>query len=407
MNISSTKGCYGCGVCAVACPKGIIDMKLDGDGFYEPEITDTASCIDCGVCVRVCSFRDDRLSAPNKVLESYAAWSREPAVRRLCSSGGAAFEIGRSLIGKGYKVCGVKYDAAEHRAKHYIASTADGLKATAGSKYIQSYTVDGFRSVGRKGKWLVTGTPCQIDSFRRWLRLAKAEDGFILMDFFCHGVPSMLLFDKYISEKTRGWQRVTAVSWRDKAAGWHDSWAMSVDGEIPSEGRLDTNRNAKDGMTAVSSCTRLSQGDGFFRLFLCDQCLGKACYDKCKFKYERSSADIRIGDLWGKTYADDENGVTAVAVFTDKGRAAVEQSGCELTTLPFETVAEGQMKTSPKRDRRYAILGKMMRDKNATIADMTAVLERHDRMMKLSYPFRHPLRMMRNIVMKRILRRKR
>ena len=65
------------------------------------------------------------------------------------------------------------------------------------------------------------------------------------------------------------------------------------------------------------------------------------------------------------------------------------------------------MKTSPKRDRRYAILGKMMRDKNATIADMTAVLERHDCMMKLSYPFRHPLRMMRNIVMKRILRRKR
>ena len=65
------------------------------------------------------------------------------------------------------------------------------------------------------------------------------------------------------------------------------------------------------------------------------------------------------------------------------------------------------MKTSPKHDRRYAILGKMMRDKNATIADMTAVLERHDRMMKLSYPFRHPLRMMRNIVMKRILRRKR
>ena len=48
--------------------------------------------------------------------------------------------------------------------------------------------------------------------------------------------------------------------------------------------------------------TRLSQGDMFYRLFLSDACLGKACYEKCKFKYENSSADIRIGDLWGTTY---------------------------------------------------------------------------------------------------------
>lgn len=404
MNINGTKDCYGCGVCATACPKGIIEISLNGDGFYEPHVTDTARCIDCGLCVKVCSYADNALAAPNKVVKSYAAWSRDAGVRRRCSSGGAAFEIGRSLIGQGYKVCGVRYDAAKGRAEHYTASSADELAATAGSKYIQSYSVDGFRSIDLKGRWLVTGTPCQIDSLRRFLRLKRAEERFVLMDFFCHGVPSMLLFRKYLAEKSSGWRRVTSVSWRDKQTGWHDSWVMSIDGERQDGGQHGGNSSTTGGVTAVHTCTRLSQGDAFFRLFLCDQCLGKACYERCKFKYDRSSADIRIGDLWGNTFSTDEKGVTAVAAFTDKGREAVEQSGCELTVLPFETIAEGQMKTPPKRDRRYAKLGKMARDEAVTTAQMTAALDRHDLLMRLTYPLRHPLRMMRNIVMKRILR---
>lgn len=32
-------------------------------------------------------------------------------MRRKCSSGGAGFEIGKCLLGQGYKVCGVRYDA--------------------------------------------------------------------------------------------------------------------------------------------------------------------------------------------------------------------------------------------------------------------------------------------------------
>lgn len=404
MNIDGTKDCYGCGVCAAVCPKHVISMGLNADGFYEPRVTDAGGCVDCGLCVKVCSFRDGVLAAPNRVLESYAAWSRDPGVRRRSASGGAAFEVGRSLIGKGYKVCAVRYDAVKCRAEHYVASSAEELEQSVGSKYIQSYTVDGFRALGRKDKWLVTGTPCQIDSLRRYLRLVKAEDGFVLMDFFCHGVPSMLLFGKYLAGKTRGWSSVTSVSWRDKATGWHDSWVMSLSGKRPAAVPGAGSHGSGNGNEDIHTATRLSQGDGFFRLFLCDQCLGRACYARCKFKYGRSSADIRIGDLWGPTFANEDRGVTAVAVFTDKGRKAVGQSGCELTVLPFDTVAEGQMKTPPKTDGRRAVLARMMRDPSATIADMTAVLDRHDRMMRLTYPFRHPLRMMSNILMKRILR---
>ena len=51
-------------------------------------------------------------------------------------------------------------------AEHYVASSLEELLQSKGSKYIQSYTVDGFRSINKNDKYLVVGTPCQIDSFR-------------------------------------------------------------------------------------------------------------------------------------------------------------------------------------------------------------------------------------------------
>lgn len=82
----------------------------------------------------------------------------------------------------------------------------------------------------------------------------------------------------------------------------------------------------------------------FYRLFLSDACLGKACYEKCKYKYDQSAADIRIGDAWGSHYKDDEKGVSAAIALTDKGNELLRCCNCELEPLNFDVVAEGQMK---------------------------------------------------------------
>ena len=265
MNISNIHDCYGCGVCATVCPQRIVEISLNHDGFYEPHITDCEKCTDCGLCMDVCAYSHDKLSVENNPLKCFAAWSKEPEVRKKCSSGGVGFEIGRYLIGQGYKVCGVRYNIDTNRAEHYIATTIEQLIPSIGSKYIQSYTVDGFKAINRKEKYLVTGTPCQIDSFRRYIRKFKKEDNFILMDFFCHGVPSMLVWDKYVKWAETKVGKLTYVSWRNKFTGWHDSWAMSIDGvqtAEPVNWQDSYNKLIQERKGYLNS--RLSQGDMFY-----------------------------------------------------------------------------------------------------------------------------------------------
>lgn len=197
-NISHIHSCYGCAVCAIACPKKIIDVRLNSNGFYEPYITDGAKCVNCGLCLEVCSYNHSEIALNELPKVSYGAWSKEKSVRHICASGGVGFEIGRYLIGKGYKAIGVKYDVKRAKAEHYVASSVDEFILSMGSKYIQSYTLSGFKEINRKDKFLVSGTPCQIDSLRRYINKMKCQENFVLLDFFCHGVPSKFVWDKYI-----------------------------------------------------------------------------------------------------------------------------------------------------------------------------------------------------------------
>lgn len=348
-SISNIHNCYGCGVCAASCGKKVISIQLNRDGFYEPRIKDESLCTHCGICMDVCAFTHNELANIEvKPVKSWAAWSNDKDVRKKCSSGGIGFEIGKQLIEQGYQAVGCRYDIKEQRAEHYIATSVEKFIASIGSKYIQSYTADAFSQIKHKGqKYLVTGTPCQIDSFRRMIQKFRCEDNFILMDFFCHCVPSMHAWKAYIKMLEPKIGEVTYASWRNKFEyGWHDSWLMGLDGEKtskPVDWHDSYNLQIREKKTFVQS--RMSQGDLFYKLFLGDIALGPQCEIQCKYKYDKSSADIRIGDLWGPTYQHDQKGVSALIAFTEKGRELVE--GLKDVTLvehPFEIVAEGQMK---------------------------------------------------------------
>lgn len=358
-SILNIKNCYGCGLCAIICAKKIIEIDLNKDGFYEPEITDTDKCSNCGLCIDICAFSHQELSLSvgDQKIKSWAAWSNDERVLRKCSSGGIGYEIAKQLIEKDYKLCGCRYNAEKNRAEHYIATSPEEAIASIGSKYIQSYTVDGFKAINRKEKYLVTGTPCQIDSFRRYIEKFKVEDNFVLLDFFCHCVPSMWAWKKYIKMVEKQTGKITYASWRNKFTGWHDSWTMAIDGENSMEQKDSNDFETLIRERDTKYKSWLTRGDIFYNLFLGDYCCNPACVKDCKYKYNQSSADIRIGDLWGDTYKDNNKGVSAVVTFTEKGKRVVESlKNVTLMEHPFEVVAEGQMKNNVKKKPTYGLV---------------------------------------------------
>lgn len=347
MNVNSTKNCFGCGVCSAACPKHIISIELNDDGFYEPRISHLDQCVDCGICYDVCAFNHNNCALRGRNIKSWAAWSNDEDTRKKCSSGGIGLEIGKQLLKQGYHVVGCRYDTKKQRAEHFIATSVEELTLTIGSKYIQSYTEEAFRQINyKREKYLVVGTPCQIDSFHRMVQKFRCEDNFLLMDFFCHSVPSMLGWKYYVSLLPKEIGTIESVSWRNKEqGGWHNSYAIHVKGE---SGEYISDR---------------AGGDLFYKFFLDDLCVGPQCVKNCKYKYDHSSADIRIGDFWGKTYRQDQKGVSAIIAFTGKGCNVVENlDNVTLIEHSFEIVTEGQRKTNAKANPLRSVILKQLRN---------------------------------------------
>ena len=284
------------------------------------------------MCIEVCSFHSEGLSMKTTKTSSYAAWSNDSKTRKNSSSGGVAYELSKKLLKEGYKVCGVKYNVEANRAEHYIANSVEELIPSIGSKYLQSYTLDGFKQLNLKDKFLVTGTPCQIDSLRRLIRKKKCEENYVLVDFFCHSVPSMLGWQYYLRTIPKEIGSIKAITWRNKEdGGWHNSYQIHVIGK---SGKYVSSRK---------------EGDLFYKLFLDDLCIGRQCVSSCKYKYNKSSADIRIGDFWGNSYKNENKGVSAVIVFTEKGRKIFETlNGVSIFEHPLEIVTEGQRKKNAK-----------------------------------------------------------
>lgn len=326
-------------MCALACRKKIIEIRLDEDGFYAPIITDNTQCTNCGMCIDVCSFHNGGLSVKPETISSYAAWSKDAEIRKHCSSGGVAFEISKKLISEGYKVCGVKYNVESNRAEHYIANNVEELIPSIGSKYLQSYTVDGFKQLNIKDKFLVIGTPCQIDSLRRIIRKRKCEDNYILIDFFCHGVPSNMIWKYYLKLKERENGKVLSIRWRDKRFGWHKSYVMV------------TNHAIGDKCKQKEIYSNIDSGDLFLNQFLGNTCLGKACYYDCKYKQLHSSADIRIGDFWGKKFKNNDDGVNSVIAFSKKGQVLISllKDSCQIEEVAIKDAVAEQMTSNATR----------------------------------------------------------
>lgn len=294
--------CSGCSVCYAVCPANAITITTNVDGFYSA-ILDKTKCINCEKCLQVCTKFETNYSKSKdfKELPLYAGWSLDQKTQYETSSGGICFEIAKWAINNNYKVAGVIYDAIEERAKTVIASTLSEIEHFKGSKYLQSFCADTFKQIiNSKDRFVIFGTPCQIAGLRMLAKENNCENRLILIDFFCHGVPTYLLwqsFLKWLKEK-KNINQINNIKFRNKKYGWHN-FTMQINGQ--------TDLYLK------------KRNNPFYTLFFSDFLLNNACY-LCKPKSSFNFADIRLGDFWGSTFDKREDGVSVVIPISQKAK---------------------------------------------------------------------------------------
>ena len=299
-----TSNCCGCGACSNACPKGCIEMLLDGEGFLSPVVNDDI-CVHCGICKSICPNNQDnkRINTPMVI----GAFSKNDTIRYQSSSGGVFSILAEEVLNQGGVVCGVKFDSSKQIPRHVIIDRVDDLTKLRGSKYIQSepgnifFKVKKHLTVGRKV--LFSGTPCQIAGMRSFLK--RDYDNLLCVEVICHGVPSTELWKKHIqSVEKKEKKQVVNVLFRSKKYSWSDF-------------------GLKTEYSDLSHKFMFSFEDPFFRMFNSNLCLRKSCY-QCNFKGLNTKADISLGDFWNideiDSKLDDGKGISIVLLCTDKGK---------------------------------------------------------------------------------------
>lgn len=299
---SAIRDCTGCGICASICGTKAITIRLDNEGFYKP-VVDEEKCVECGLCKKSCHKYDDSLIQSDEVVACYAAVNKNENQLRSSSSGGISRVLMEECIARGYKVFGCAYDVESNIAKSIVASTIEELDQFYGSKYFQSYTVEGFNEVLKdrsEQKYAIFGTPCQIYAFSQTNKYKRKPDNYFLVDIFCHGCPSFNLWSSYLkyTNKVTGCNSFKKISFRSKTRAWHEY--------------------CFDFFTDKSKFTSKKSGDPFYELFFGNDIMNLACYS-CNSRSSMAYADIRIGDYWGEKYDTNTKGVSAVVVKSLRG----------------------------------------------------------------------------------------
>ena len=195
-----------------------------------------------------------------------------------------------------------------------VACSRDGRNQMRGSKYIQSKMGDTYKKVqedlNAKREVLFSGTSCQVAGLKHFL--GKDYDNLICIDIVCHGVPSPVVWDKYLRwQEHKNHGKVVKVDFRNKKDfGWKDHVETIW---------FDNGKN-------VSSPI-------FKNLFYGHMVLRPSCYE-CPYKSIMHPGDITIADYWGIEKAapefDDNKGVSLVLVNNEKADSIFENVKIEL-----------------------------------------------------------------------------
>ena len=307
--------CTGCTACVFVCPTSSISMLENKEGFLQPFI-DVNTCNACHRCEEYCPVLHPPTIPSGAKVNVYVANNNDDSIRVQSSSGGIFHSIAKWIIEQGGVVFGARFND-KWEVVHDYCETEDVIQLFMRSKYVQSNVGSTFiqaKQFLQGGRWvLYTGTPCQIEGLKSYLK--DEYDRLLTIDFICHGVPSLGIWRKFLSEFPPKKYSITNIDFRDKCNGWH---------------KLTTRINSIDVESNDEKCLRCSAYDfpytiGFYQNYY----LRRVCY-RCPFKTVHRNSDITLADAWGiESFApelDDDKGSSLVFVHTDKGRRSFHGS---------------------------------------------------------------------------------
>ncbi len=215
----TSEKCLGCGACFNICPKSAITLIKDSFGFIIPKV-DYSKCINCQACLNVCPALNKYISKP-ALPKVYSARITENDTLSKSTSGGVFTAISDYILSKNGYICGAIYNES-FVVNHVISQSKEVRDQMRGAKYVQSYIGSCFKQIrdllNQDNYVLFVGTPCQVHALKLFLK--KEYEKLFTIDIVCHGVPSPLFFENFLSYLTEKYGQIKAVRFRSKNYGW-------------------------------------------------------------------------------------------------------------------------------------------------------------------------------------------
>ena len=307
--------CTGCQACAATCPKGCIAFGADGEGFLRP-VVDSERCTDCNLCRKTCPI-NNRILSKDFPTKGYLFQTASPSNKLESASGGAFQDICRAFLDdcSNVAIFGVGFDS-EKRVRFARVDSAADVRAFSGSKYVQAEIGDIYKDVEDcllDGKRVVfSGTPCQVDGLRHYLR--HPYDELLCIDLVCHGVGSPKVFKRYVEylERKKG-SKLESFQFTVKKGGWLHRRVLArfVNGKRYSR-------------------MAITLDDPYMTAFFSHAIMRPSCYS-CRYTNLSRVGDLTVGDAWGvekrkpKQYY--REGVSLIIASTAKGAKVLRACG--------------------------------------------------------------------------------
>lgn len=320
--------CVSCEICVLTCQVGAITMKYLL-GQFIPEVNKD-KCIMCGHCLETCPGIDiypselrERKHDSNIIygdyIESYTAYSNDTQIRKNSTSGGLITNLVIKLIRDKIfdSVFILEFDTFNQKPARLKATyDINTIFNSAKSKYIPASVYGVIKTLKKKNKkkFIIIGTPCQIDGIKKFIKKYKiSETTLLFLGLFCGYTLNFNILRYFEDNYAKSDEKMIKFDFRTKEKyGW------------PGHSRIyfDSGRN---GIINRKVRMRLK------RYFKLNRCL--FCYDKLN-----RLADISFGDCYIKNKMD-LNGKSIVIIRTENGKEIFDKYA-SFFTLEEEEIEE-------------------------------------------------------------------